>query len=118
MLHVRVVLCYLPLANLTKFVPHIASVSHIHSWNDIAGYDTDQTDVAGASASEKSVAHAPQSNTRKPRVEHVQLKGKNTFAVPRNIAALARTSRKPETKEQDEEKPKSNDEFRKMFSKG
>ncbi|PON82152.1 RNA binding protein [Trema orientale] len=90
------------------------------------GRGTDQTDVPGGSVSRESVEasqqfgppKAPQPNARKPRVEHVQLKGKNTFAVPRNVAALNRTAKKPETKEQDEEKPKSNDEFRKIFTKG
>ena len=92
----------------------------------MAEHGTDQTDIAGGSASRESVeaskqSSAPlalQSNPRKPRVDHIQLKGKNTFAVPRNVSTLSRTAKKPETEEQDDEKPKSNDEFRKMFIKG
>ncbi|KAL3620760.1 hypothetical protein CASFOL_035672 [Castilleja foliolosa] len=50
----------------------------------------------------------------------VQLKGRNTFAVPRNVKPLGQSTRfKPQSdgaKEQDgDENPKSNDEFRKMF---
>ncbi|KAM6563314.1 hypothetical protein CsatB_023312 [Cannabis sativa] len=86
----------------------------------------DCTDAAKDSASGESVSssqqsgppHAAQSNARKPRVEHIQLKGKNTFALPRNVAALNLSSKKPETEEKHDEQPKSNDEFRKMLSQG
>ena len=92
----------------------------------MAEHGTDQTDIAGGSApresdeasKQSSAPLALQSNPRKPRVDHIQLKGKNTFAVPRNVSALSRTAKKPETEEQDDEKPKSNDEFRKMFIRG
>ncbi|KAL9681131.1 hypothetical protein QQ045_012912 [Rhodiola kirilowii] len=50
----------------------------------------------------------------------VQLKGKNTFAVPRNVRPLGlqMTTKRPVNEEEGEaEKPKSNDEFRKMFLK-
>ncbi|CAM8971398.1 unnamed protein product [Rhodiola kirilowii] len=50
----------------------------------------------------------------------VQLKGKNTFAVPRNVRPLSlqMTTKRPVNEEEGEaEKPKSNDEFRKMFLK-
>ncbi|CAM8973392.1 unnamed protein product [Rhodiola kirilowii] len=50
----------------------------------------------------------------------VQLKGKNTFAVPRNVRLLGlqMTTKRPVNEEEGEaEKPKSNDEFRKMFLK-
>ncbi|CAI9765278.1 unnamed protein product [Fraxinus pennsylvanica] len=54
--------------------------------------------------------------------DDVQLIGKNTFAMPRNVRALGFPSRdKPqsgEAKELGDENPKSNDEFRKMFLKG
>ncbi|MED6113486.1 hypothetical protein PIB30_071256 [Stylosanthes scabra] len=39
---------------------------------------------------------------------------KNTFAVPRNVKPLGFTANRSKT-EEDDEKPKSNDEFRKMF---
>ncbi|MED6206455.1 hypothetical protein PIB30_026784 [Stylosanthes scabra] len=45
-------------------------------------------------------------SSRKPR--------KNTFAVPRNVRPLGFTANRSKT-EEDDEKPKSNDEFRKMF---
>ncbi|KAH6825918.1 EMBRYO DEFECTIVE 140 [Perilla frutescens var. hirtella] len=63
----------------------------------------------------------PQSPTS--RHGDVQLKGRNTFAVPRNVKPLGWSSRgkpQPDTAnkhEQDDENPKSNDEFRKMFVK-
>lgn len=50
----------------------------------------------------------------------MQLKGKNTFAVPRNVRRLGlqMTAKMPANEEGREvEKPKSNDEFRKMFLK-
>ncbi|XP_008218633.1 PREDICTED: squamous cell carcinoma antigen recognized by T-cells 3 [Prunus mume] len=50
--------------------------------------------------------------------DNVQLRGRNTFAIPRNVLALGQTANKPKTEEQGEEKPKSNDEFRNMFLKG
>ncbi|KAK3007837.1 hypothetical protein RJ639_014339 [Escallonia herrerae] len=57
--------------------------------------------------------------------DNVQLKGKNTFAVPRNVRPLGWTSKdkstlkpKPEgAVEGGDEAPKSNDEFRKMLIK-
>ncbi|KAE8655298.1 ATP-dependent Clp protease ATP-binding subunit ClpX-like [Hibiscus syriacus] len=58
----------------------------------------------------------PQSTGRK-RDDNIQLKGKNTFAVPRNVKALGWTANKPGTRTEEDEKPKSNDEFRKMFMK-
>ncbi|MED6158347.1 hypothetical protein PIB30_031977 [Stylosanthes scabra] len=45
-------------------------------------------------------------SSRKPR--------KNTFAVPRNVRPLGFTANRSKTEEEDE-KPKSNDEFRNMF---
>ncbi|CAI0376799.1 unnamed protein product [Linum tenue] len=51
--------------------------------------------------------------------EDVMLKGKNTFAVPRNmVKPLGWTDRQPKPPAEDgDEQPKSNDEFRKMFIK-
>lgn len=76
-------------------------MEHVHA----AG----QTSTAGGSATNESAA-------RKRGGDDVQIKGKNTFAVPRNVRALGWTANKPKTEEGDE-KPKSNDEFRKMFMK-
>ncbi|XP_073287671.1 uncharacterized protein [Primulina huaijiensis] len=64
----------------------------------------------------------PQS-VSKAHKEDVQLTGRNTFAVPRNVKALGWNSSdrgKPPAKgvrEEGDEIPKSNDEFRKMFLK-
>lgn len=52
---------------------------------------------------------------------NIQLKGKNTFAVPRTVRPLGWVDKdKPKSEETDateDEIPKSNDEFRKMFIK-
>ncbi|KAK7302396.1 hypothetical protein RJT34_13284 [Clitoria ternatea] len=53
-------------------------------------------------------------SSRKPGSDNIQLKGKNTFAVPRNVRPLGFTANKLKAEEGDE-KPKSNEEFRKMF---
>ena len=63
----------------------------------------------------------PQSTTPRHEDGNVQLKGKNIFAVPRAIRSLGWVDKnKPKTvvaEEGEDEKPKSNDEFRKMFLK-
>ncbi|KAK4739542.1 hypothetical protein R3W88_003239 [Solanum pinnatisectum] len=55
------------------------------------------------------------------RASNIQLKGKNTFAMPRAVRPLGWVDKdKPKPKESDsveDENPKSNDEFRKMFIK-
>ncbi|QCD76392.1 squamous cell carcinoma antigen recognized by T-cells 3 [Vigna unguiculata] len=53
-------------------------------------------------------------SSRKPENDNIQLRGKNIFAVPRNVRPLGFTANKPKAEEGDE-KPKSNEEFRKMF---
>ncbi|OMO65610.1 hypothetical protein COLO4_31114 [Corchorus olitorius] len=75
----------------------------------------------GSSASKESFessnrSRAPQA-TGGNRVDNFQLKGKNTFAVPRRVRPLGWTANKPETKEEGDENPKSNDDFRKMLMK-
>ncbi|XP_012568351.1 uncharacterized protein [Cicer arietinum] len=65
--------------------------------------DTSKTDVKDAKFS-----------SRKPRSESIQFKGKNTFAVPRNVIPLGYSANKPKMQDGDE-KPKSNEEFRKIF---
>jgi hypothetical protein len=69
--------------------------------------------AGGGSASNDS---ASQSAAHKRGGDNFQIKGKNTFAVPRNVRALGWTANKPKIEEGDE-KPKSNDEFRKMLMK-
>uniref|UniRef100_A0A7C8ZJ78 RRM domain-containing protein n=1 Tax=Opuntia streptacantha TaxID=393608 RepID=A0A7C8ZJ78_OPUST len=59
-----------------------------------------------------------QCSSKRPESKGIQLKGKNTFAVPRNVRPLGWTAEKPKAAESGEdEKPKSNDEFRQMLLK-
>ncbi|PSS19003.1 Squamous cell carcinoma antigen recognized by T-cells 3 like [Actinidia chinensis var. chinensis] len=71
--------------------------------------------------SEGASGSQPQSTNPWHEDGNVQLKGKNTFAVPRAIRPLGwvdKNKSKTEVAEQgDDEKAKSNDEFRKMFLK-
>lgn len=71
-------------------------------------------------ASEGRRESQPQSSSSR-HDDDVQLKGRNTFAVPRNVKPLGWSSRsKPQSdraKELEDQNPKSNDEFRKMFLK-
>jgi len=73
--------------------------------------------------SEGSRGAEAQSTDPKGRDDNVQvqLKGKNTFVVPKTVRSLGWTNKdKPKTKlaqEGEDEKPKSNDEFRKMLLK-
>ncbi|PSS00319.1 Squamous cell carcinoma antigen recognized by T-cells 3 like [Actinidia chinensis var. chinensis] len=94
---------------------------------EMAENANEQTSALGESDSKDSsvvskdaLGSQPQST---PRHEDgkVQLKGKNIFAVPRAIRPLGWVDKnKPKTvvaEEGEDEKPKSNDEFRKMFLK-
>ncbi|GFP80445.1 squamous cell carcinoma antigen recognized by t-cells 3 [Phtheirospermum japonicum] len=81
--------------------------------------DSGKTDSQEASKERKEEQSQSSSSSLD---KDVQLKGRNTFAVPRNVIPLGRSTRfKPQSdgaKEQDDdENPKSNDEFRKMFIK-
>ncbi|KAH1047865.1 hypothetical protein J1N35_038649 [Gossypium stocksii] len=86
-------------------------------------HDSNQSGIEVSSASKESVeiskgsSVAPQVPHSRKHFESIQLKGKNTFAVPRNVKPLGWTTSKPGTKKEEDEKPKSNDEFRKMFMK-
>lgn len=68
--------------------------------------DTSQT-------SEKAKAPVGGETDGERRGNEVEMKGKNTFAVPRNVKPLGYTTPKPIA----DETPKSNDEFRNMFLK-
>ncbi|XP_024170815.1 squamous cell carcinoma antigen recognized by T-cells 3 isoform X3 [Rosa chinensis] len=72
---------------------------------------TDQTGAASGSGETSNEPRARQGSDS-------AIKRKNTFAVPRNVAALGWITNKPKTQDPDDEKPKSNDEFRNMFLKG
>ncbi|ONI22288.1 LOW QUALITY PROTEIN: hypothetical protein PRUPE_2G119000 [Prunus persica] len=71
-----------------------------------------------AETSNGSRAHRALQSTHTRGSDNVQLRGRNTFATPRNILSLGQTANKPKTEEQGDEKPKSNDELRNMFLKG
>ncbi|GAB4848566.1 hypothetical protein Ancab_003272 [Ancistrocladus abbreviatus] len=62
-----------------------------------------------------SLNEAPSSTSKKG--ENIELKGKNTFAVPRNVRPLGWQSNKPKTIQGGDESPKSNEDFRKMLLK-
>jgi len=87
----------------------------------ITEHDIDHSDKKGSvsketdDTSKKDVKDAKFSS-RKPGSDNIQFKGKNTFAVPRNVRplALGYTENKPKAEVGDEQ-PKSNEEFRKMF---
>ncbi|KAK4438417.1 Squamous cell carcinoma antigen recognized by T-cells 3 [Sesamum alatum] len=83
-----------------------------------------QINSAGKTDSQETSNRKSESQPQSSRSRHdqdVQLKGRNTFAVPRNVKPLGWSSRsKPQSEgdeEQEDENPKSNDEFRKMFLK-
>lgn len=68
-----------------------------------------------AGSDDTSKGNVKETKSANPGGDNIQIKGKNTFAVPRNVRPLGWISNKP--KNEDDEKPKSNDEFRKMFIK-
>ncbi|CAL1385168.1 unnamed protein product [Linum trigynum] len=80
--------------------------------------ESEPTEVGTSDESRTSQASHQEGGRR--QVEDVVLKGKNTFAAPRNmVKALGWTDRQPMPPSEDgDEQPKSNDEFRKMFIKG
>lgn len=59
---------------------------------------------------------APRSAANR-RSDNIQLKGRNTFAIPRNVRPLGVLATNPKPGEGEDEKPKSNNEFREMFLK-
>ncbi|XP_027353606.1 squamous cell carcinoma antigen recognized by T-cells 3 isoform X2 [Abrus precatorius] len=83
------------------------------------GHATDRSSIKGSVSKEtddtyKGDVKDAKFSSRKEGSDNIQLKGKNTFAVPRNVRPLGYTANKPKAEEGDE-KPKSNEEFRKMF---
>lgn len=84
-----------------------------YKWLKITGADDDQN-----SRSQTSHSKDGGGSLRKGSDDGVQLKGRNTFAMPRSVRPLGwtKTSGGPE-EEAGIEKPKSNEEFRKMFVK-
>ena len=74
--------------------------------------------VGGQNLPESTRDSTDQCSSKRPESKGIQLKGKNTFAVPRNVRPLGWTAEKPKAAESGEdEKPKSNDEFRQMLLK-
>jgi RNA recognition motif-containing protein len=89
--------------------PRNAKHAHANNHSDKKGSlskETDDTFMRDANDGKFS--------SRKPGSDNMQFKGKNTFAVPRNVRPLGYTANKPKA-EEGGEKPKSNEEFRKMF---
>lgn len=86
-----------------------ASDRRRHNWESAS---KEHVDTHNASGSQE----APQTATLKSE-DNIQFKGKNIFAVPRNVRTLGLSANKLKTVEEGDEKPKSNDEFRKMFIK-
>ncbi|XP_011013793.1 PREDICTED: squamous cell carcinoma antigen recognized by T-cells 3-like [Populus euphratica] len=86
-----------------------ASDRRRHNWESAS---KEYVDTHNASGSQE----APQTATLKSD-DNIQFKGKNIFAVPRNVRTLGLSANKSKTVEEGHEKPKSNDEFRKMFIK-
>lgn len=92
------------------------------SLSSLLGRAADQTSTAGGSAPNESVessggvTEARQSANQKRGGDNIQLRGKNIFAVPRNVKPLGWTANALKTEEVDEQ-PKSNEEFRKLFIK-
>lgn len=66
----------------------------------------------GAKRNGSSTPSADQSSS-----STLAVKGKNTFAVPRNVRPLGFSANKPKAVEGEDEIPKSNDEFRNMLLK-
>ncbi|KAI5658196.1 hypothetical protein M9H77_26989 [Catharanthus roseus] len=76
--------------------------------------DKQPSEAQSSDSKDSSVSH--KETSQKHREEIVQLKGRNTFAMPRSLRPLGWTKTEPGgTEEAGDEKPKSNDEFRKMF---
>ncbi|KAH9627145.1 hypothetical protein KSS87_018385 [Heliosperma pusillum] len=75
---------------------------------------SDQAKLKTEDSSQASDRSAAQSSSRKESGQDaIQLKGKTTFAVPRNVLI----AKKPKAAQADDETPKSNSEFREMFLK-
>ncbi|KAJ6309274.1 hypothetical protein OIU76_018799 [Salix suchowensis] len=93
-------------------------------WTQFAAFSSDRRRDSRESAPneyadkhyESRSQQAPQPATLKSD-DNIQFKGKNIFAVPRNVRTLGLSANKSKTVEEGDEKPKSNDEFRKMFIK-
>ncbi|GMH23840.1 hypothetical protein Nepgr_025683 [Nepenthes gracilis] len=85
-----------------------------------AAWGDQSSSLEGADSEDlsKGTSNRPLSSTAKNREDDsIELKGKNTFAAPRNIKPLGWSVNKPGTVGEEDGKPKSNEEFRKMFLK-
>ncbi|XP_050882996.1 uncharacterized protein LOC127086291 isoform X2 [Lathyrus oleraceus] len=93
------------------FDPKNTEHAHATNHSDKKGSASKETD----DSFKREVKDAKLSSKR-PGSNNIEFKGKNTFAMPRNVRPLGYTANKPKAKaEEGDEKPKSNDEFRKMF---
>ncbi|GAV63314.1 RRM_1 domain-containing protein/Lsm_interact domain-containing protein, partial [Cephalotus follicularis] len=73
--------------------------------------NSNRTGTAGGSTSKEAI------EASRKHDDEFQLKGKNTFAMPRNVKPLGVTGNKLKNDEDGDDKPKSNDEFRKLLMK-
>lgn len=98
--------------------------SAAHGASSSQGDGADQT-TENSKSGAKDSAEGSEGKRLQPsshqRASNIQLIGKNTFAMPRAVRPLGWVDKdKPKSKETDaaeDENPKSNDEFRKMFIK-
>ncbi|OIT07338.1 PREDICTED: squamous cell carcinoma antigen recognized by T-cells 3 [Nicotiana attenuata] len=98
--------------------------SDSHSASSRQGEGAEQTTESSKSGAKDSAEGSKEGKgqpSSHQRATNIQLKGKNTFAVPRTVRPLGWVDKdKPKSEETDateDEIPKSNDEFRKMFIK-
>ncbi|KAI8555106.1 hypothetical protein RHMOL_Rhmol05G0148400 [Rhododendron molle] len=97
---------------------HGEKSKHVNGQTSTVGESDPKEDKSDTSKGATG-GHDPKSTNPHNDGDNIQLKGKNTFAVPRTVRPLGWTDKnnlKMEVAEEGEdEKPKSNDEFRKML---
>ncbi|KAJ8755674.1 hypothetical protein K2173_022269 [Erythroxylum novogranatense] len=94
----------------------VVSKDHAQTGNQSGSNGGSKTGQSVETSKESQAPRNPPSTAHK-RAESVELKRKNTFAVPRNVRPLGQPANLSKPLEEDG-KSKTNDEFRKMFIKG
>ncbi|CAI9101486.1 OLC1v1038822C2 [Oldenlandia corymbosa var. corymbosa] len=96
-----------------------ASNTSEHGTTSNRAVDAEQSDSKHiASGSQENAGFQAKSAGQKGRDERGEFRGRNTFAVPRSVRPLRKSGLKPgASKDDGDEEPKSNDEFRKMLLK-
>ncbi|KAJ9159110.1 hypothetical protein P3X46_024637 [Hevea brasiliensis] len=90
---------------------HNVSKQHTHT-TGMSGNDGESASKVSNETSKGSKAPELPNSAARKQDDNIQLKGKSTFLVPRNVM-----TNKHKSVEEGDEKPKSNDEFRKLFIK-